>query len=142
MKTRASMIRREQRRAKSAAADTPPKPTSNDFVLSDVALPPTKLPTPWLYDSGNLLEDLDRVRECILRIPLTLDAHGPINVALCAVWELRERLTHLIALRAAMQDDWKARASGKRRPAAVTTPLNKARHRASEHGRPKQASVA
>ena len=68
--------------------------------MSDVVLSPAKLPTPWLYDSEKLLEDLDRVRECVLRIPLTLDAHGPINVALCAVWELRERLTYLIGLRA------------------------------------------
>src|SRR5438552_6039231 len=81
--------------------------------LSDVIISPSKLPDPWLYDSGKLLEDLDRVRECVLRIPLTLDAHGPINVALLAVWELRQRLTYLIGLRAAMQDDWKTRASGK-----------------------------
>ena len=128
------MIRREQRRAKSAAADTPPKSTSNDFVLSDVVLPPTKLPTPWLYESGNLLEDLDRVRECILRIPLTLDAHGPINVALCAVWELRERLTYLIGLRATMQDDWKTRASGTERPATEEIPVGRVPRRASGHG--------
>jgi hypothetical protein len=100
MKTRASMLRRDRRREKYASPDTPPKPTSNDFVLSDVVLSPAKLPTPWLYDSEKLLEDLDRVRECVLRIPLTLDAHGPINVALCAVWELRQRLSYLIGLRA------------------------------------------
>ena len=131
------MIRREQRRAKCASSDTPPKPTSNDFVLSDVALPPTKLPTPWLYDSGNLLEDLDRVRECILRIPLTLDAHRPINVALCAVWELRERLTYLIGLQATMQDDWKARANGKRTraPAIPTASTKNRRARGTEGGR-------
>jgi len=134
MKTRASMLRRERRREKCASPDTPPKPTSNDFVLSDVALPPTKLPTPWLYDSGNLLEDLDRVRECILRIPLTLDAHGPINVALCAVWELRERLTYLIGLRATMQDDWKTRASGTERPATEEIPVGRVPRRASGHG--------
>jgi hypothetical protein len=112
-------------------------------MLSDVVLSPTKLPTPWLYDSEKLLEDLDRVRECVLRIPLTLDAHRPINVALCAVCELRQRLTYLIGLRAAMQDDWKARASDKRRPATVATPPNTAHHRARGHGgRPKRASVA
>ena len=136
------MIRRERRREKSAPADSPPKPTSNDFVLSDVVLPLAKLPTPWLYDSEKLLEDLDRVRECVLRIPLTLDAHGPINVALCAVWELRQRLTYLIGLRAAMQDDWKARASDRRTPAAVANPPNKAHHRAKEHRRAQRANVA
>ena len=137
------MIRRERRRAKSAPADTPPKPTSNDFVLSDVVLPMAKLPTPWLYDSEKLLENLDRVRECVLRIPLTLEAHGPINVALCAVWELRERLTYLIGLRATMQDDWKTRASGTERPAPEALAANKPFHRARTHGgRPKRASVA
>src|SRR5436309_1297562 len=102
MKTRASILRRDRRREKSALPDAPPKPTSDDFVLSDVVLPLAKLPTPWLYDSEKLINDLDRVRELILRIPLTLDAHGPLNVALCAVWELRQRLTYLISLRAAM----------------------------------------
>src|SRR5207248_8770808 len=101
----------------------------NDCVLSDVVLSPAKLPDPWLYDSSKLLEDLDRVRECVLRIPLTIDAHGPINIALCAVWELRERLTYLIGLRAAMQDDWKTRASGTDRPApAVTAASQPHRH--------------
>src|SRR5947207_10499666 len=143
MKTRASMLRRERRREKNALPDAPPKPTLNDFVLSDVVLPLAKLPTPWLYDSEKLLEDLDRIRECVLRIPLTLDAHGPINVALCAVWELRERLAYLIGLQAAMQDDWKARASENERPEPEEIAGNEAPHRAREHGgRPKRASVA
>src|SRR5438477_11656866 len=105
--------------------------------LSDVIISPSKLPDPWLYDSGKLLEDLDRVRECILRIPLTLDAHGPINVALCAVWELRERLTYLIGLRATMQGDWKARANGKRTPAPAipTASTENRRARGTEGGR-------
>ncbi len=138
MKTRASMLRRERRREKCASPDTPPKPTSNDFVLSDVVLSPAKLPTPWLYDSEKLLEDLDRVRECVLRIPLTVDAHGPINVALCAVWELRERLAYLIGLQAAMQEDWKARASENERAAPEAIAANKAHDRARGHGgRPK-----
>src|SRR5438874_9889732 len=138
MKTRASMIRRDRRRAKCASPDTPPQATSDDFSLSDVVLPPAKLPTPWLYDSEKLLEDLDRIRECVLRIPLTLDAHGPINVALCAVWELRERLAYLIGLQAAMQDDWKARASENERAAPEAIAANKAHDRARGHGgRPK-----
>ena len=128
------MIRRDRRRAKSASPEPPLKPISNDFVLYDVVLPPAKLPTPWLYDSEKLLEDLDRVRECVLRIPLTLDAHGPINVALCALWELRERLTYLIGLRATMQNDWKTRASGTERPAAEEIPVSKAPRRARGHG--------
>jgi len=110
--------------------------------LSDVIISPSKLPDPWLYDSGKLLEDLDRVRECVLRIPLTLDAHGPINVALCAVWELRQRLTYLIGLRAAMQADWKARAGGTERPAPEAIAANNPTHPAGRHGGPKPASVA
>ena len=134
MKTRASMLRRDRRREKNAPPDTPSKPISNDFVLYDVVLSPAKLPTPWLYDSEKLLEDLDRVRECVLRIPLTVDAHGPINVALCAVWELRERLTYLIGLRAAMQDDWKTRASGNDRPAPAVTAASKPHPSRQRHG--------
>ena len=62
MKTRASMIRREQRRAKSAAADTPPKPISNDFVLSDVALPPSLMRTVRNSAHKNLRLNLSAVR--------------------------------------------------------------------------------
>src|SRR5438477_7683888 len=111
--------------------------------LSDVIISPSKLPDPWLYDSGKLLEDLDRVRECVLRIPLTLDAHGPINVALCAVWELRQRLTYLIGLRATMQDDWKARAIGSKRPAAEAAAASEPKPSRRMHGgRPLKRSVA
>src|SRR5207248_1858156 len=138
-KTGASMLRRDRRREKCASSDTPPKPTSNDFVLSDVALPPTILPTPWLYDSEKLLEDLDRVRECVLRIPLTLNAHGPINVALCAVWELRQRLSYLIGLRAAMQNDWKAHANGIETPASAVPSLT---GRARDHLRRAPSGLA
>ena len=133
MNTRSSKLRRSQRLAEHQKKRRISR-SRNDVALSDVVLPTTKLPTPWLYDSEKLLEDLDRIRECVLRIPLTLDAHGPINVALAAVWELRQRLTYLIGLRAAIQDDWKTRATGKPQPASAAIAPSKPPRRARGHG--------
>jgi hypothetical protein len=144
MNTGRSILRREKRLEQAAGAERLLSPTRHDIPLSDVVIPPSKLPDPWLYDSEKLIADLDRIRECVLRIPHTQDAHGPINVALCAVWELRERLTYLIGLRATIQDDWKARASGEHRPApALPTFEQKLTRRARVHGgRPFSRSVA
>ncbi len=53
---------------------------------------PEKFPDPWLYDTAAILADLDSIRELILRIPLTKESFAPTNVAVAAVWELRDRL--------------------------------------------------
>jgi len=142
MKTRASMLRRDRRREKSAPPDTPSKPISDDFVLSDVVLSPAKLPTPWLYDSEKLIEDLDRVRECVLRIPLTLEAHGPINVALCAVWELRQRLNYLIGLQACHAGRLESPCKSKGKTRTGSNPCEQSSPSRQQQGRPKQARVA
>lgn len=62
--------------------------------------PPEKLPDPWLFDSESLLRELDRCRELVLEIPITNAnaTHFGINVAVSAIWNLRDTLRHLLGL--------------------------------------------
>jgi hypothetical protein len=62
--------------------------------------PPETLPDPWLFDSESLLRELDRCRELVLEIPITNPnaTHFGINVAVTAIWNLRENLRYLLAL--------------------------------------------
>jgi hypothetical protein len=62
--------------------------------------PSEKLPDPWLFDSESLLRELDRCRELVLEIPITNPnaTHFGINVAVTAIWNLRENLRYLLAL--------------------------------------------
>ena len=61
--------------------------------------PPEKLPDPWLFDSESLLRELDRCRELVLDIPATTHAvHFASNIAVDALWNLRENLRYLLAL--------------------------------------------
>jgi hypothetical protein len=61
---------------------------------------PDKLPDPWLFDSQKLLRELDRCRELVLQIPIgdTHATHFGINIAIDALWNLRETLCHLLLL--------------------------------------------
>ena len=68
--------------------------------LTHTQRPPEKLPDPWLFDSQSLLRELDRCRELVLQIPIA-DHHAThfgINVAIDALWNLRENLRYLLAL--------------------------------------------
>jgi hypothetical protein len=61
--------------------------------------PPERLPDPWLFDSEELLRELDRCRELVLQIPATTHAvHFASNIAIDALWNLRENLRYLLAL--------------------------------------------
>jgi hypothetical protein len=61
--------------------------------------PPEKLPDPWLFDSESLLRELDRCRELVRDIPATTHAvHFASNIAIDALWNLRENLRYLLAL--------------------------------------------
>jgi hypothetical protein len=61
--------------------------------------PPEKLPDPWLFNSESLLRELDRCRELVLQIPATTHAvHFASNIAIDALWNLRENLRYLLAL--------------------------------------------
>jgi hypothetical protein len=61
---------------------------------------PEKLPDPWLFDSESLLRELDRCRELVLEIPISNSnaTHFGINIAVTAIWNLRENLRYLLAL--------------------------------------------
>jgi hypothetical protein len=61
---------------------------------------PEKLPDPWLFDSESLLRELDRCRELVLEIPISNSnaTHFGINIAVHALWNLRENLRYLLAL--------------------------------------------
>src|SRR5215470_2684790 len=60
--------------------------------------PPEKLPDPWLFDSESLLRELDRIRELVLQIPIDKPQHTHfgINIAIDALWNLRENLRYLL----------------------------------------------
>ena len=65
------------------------------------------------------------MRELILRIPVHNDTVLPANDAIATVWDLRERLRFLAALRAESQRQWKRKHREKRgqeisTPAAAT----------------------
>ncbi len=60
---------------------------------------PDQLPDPWLFDSEALLRELDRCRELVLQIPATTHAtHFAANVAIDAIWNLREHIRFLLSL--------------------------------------------
>src|SRR5262249_31388024 len=62
--------------------------------------PPEKLPDPWLFNSESLLRGLDRCRELVLEISIAHphQTHFDINIAVNALWNLRENLRYLLAL--------------------------------------------
>jgi hypothetical protein len=61
--------------------------------------PPSRLPDPWLFDSEKLMHELDRCREKVLLIPTpTHESYFAANLAIDALWNLREALRYLIAL--------------------------------------------
>ena len=67
--------------------------------------PPEKLPDPWLFNSESLLRELDRCRELVLQISIA-DHHAThfgINVAVDALWNLRDTLRYLLGLHSAGQ---------------------------------------
>ncbi len=64
--------------------------------------PPYKLPDPWLFDTESLL------RELVLEIPVSNPnaTHFGINVAVTALWNLRDNLRHLLQLHRQGQTSW------------------------------------
>jgi hypothetical protein len=60
---------------------------------------PDKLPDPWLFNSESLLRELDRCRELVLLVPAPTHAtHFALQVAIDAIWNLRENLQYLLLL--------------------------------------------
>jgi hypothetical protein len=67
----------------------PPQPES---------ITPEKLPNPWLADSEWLLEELAKVREEMLRVPVQLDNASNINSVIDRCWRLEKNLRFLLFL--------------------------------------------
>ena len=108
MNSHASRVRRERRLApalekKASKPHVKPEPPCRA---------PDEFPDPWLYRTSDLISDLDAIRELILRVPISQKAFGPIQVALCAVWELRQRLQWLAAAQRDMQREFRTLSEG------------------------------
>src|SRR5438067_8358999 len=82
---------------------------------------PDKLPDPWLFDSESLLRELDRCRELVLQIPIADHhaTHFAINVAVDALWNLRDTLRHLLGLHREGQRSFGKKADPATQPGAV-----------------------
>ena len=74
--------------------------------------PPETLPDPWLFDSEALLNELDRCREIVLKIPITTPnaTHFGIQNAVNAIWNLQQNLRYLLQLHSEGQQHWQRRA--------------------------------
>src|SRR5437762_13793156 len=90
--------------------------------------PPEKLPDPWLFDTETLLRELDRCREMILLIPATTHAaHFASNIAIDAIWNLRENLRYLVHLHREGQRQFAKKARPARVPKRVAHSQDKIR---------------
>ena len=108
MNSALSRQRREHRLAEIRAQEQelrkrPAKPTADQQAAPTIR-DPARLPDPWLFDSEKLLRELDRCREMVLLIPApTHETHFAINIAVNAIWTLRDNLRYLISLHRDMQ---------------------------------------
>lgn len=59
---------------------------------------PEKLPDPWLIESEFLMNELERVRELVLKIPIHNDTVLPSNSVIDAIWRLEKQLRFLLHL--------------------------------------------
>ena len=106
----------------------PAKPTVHEPAAPTI-LEPARFPDPWLFDSEKLLRELDRCREMVLLIPVNGDQHAThfaINIAITAIWNLREQLRYLLSLHR----------EGQRAFAKRTTPALQ-----SGHGKPSTSQL-
>ena len=79
--------------------------------MAPVQHPSEKLPDPFLFDSEALIRELDRCRELVLQIPATTQAvHFASNIAITALWNLREHIRYLLALHREGQRQWQRQA--------------------------------
>lgn len=56
------------------------------------------LPDLWNYDSERLLQELDGIREMILRIPATLDTRSALQSAIDRIWRVEQDVRFLLFL--------------------------------------------
>lgn len=63
------------------------------------AIPPEiKYPDPWLMDSEVLLNELTRLRELALRVPVHNNTVQPIQTVIDALWRIESRLRYMLHL--------------------------------------------
>jgi hypothetical protein len=98
--------------------------------------PPAKLPDPWLFDSEKLLRELDRCRKLVLQIPIgnTHATHFGINIAVDALWNLRDTLRHLLLLHREAQHAFAQKAAQPATKPAETS------HSSNHHSKPASAA--
>lgn len=92
---------------------------------------PDQLPDPWLFDSEKLLRELDRCRELMLLVPANGDRHAThfaVNLAIDAIWNLRDTLSFLLRLKGEGQRAFAKKhhdTNTGKRSIVTTTTLNK-----------------
>ncbi len=108
MNTQASRARRQQRLDKKK----PTAPCRNRCETTPPVAADNELPNPWLFDTQELINTLDRIRETILRIPnATHEVHLRTLAAIDELWRLREHLRELLRIHREMQRSFAQRAS-------------------------------
>ena len=103
MNNKQAQSRRQQRFAQQRPKEhvqRPKRAIKADLVFADpIKHLPEKLPDPWLFNSESLLRELDRCREMVLLIPTPTQAtYFAANVAIDALWNLRQNLQYLLQL--------------------------------------------
>src|ERR1041384_5849973 len=81
-------------KARLAYTRTPARTTSVSKLNGTPATAPLKK-DPWLFDTTVLLRELDRIRELVLHIPLSLETHFATQTVVNALWFLEEDLRYL-----------------------------------------------
>jgi hypothetical protein len=129
MNNKAARERRKQKIAEVAHLETvepASKPAKNDIRLFDVIRykrPAEALPDPWLFDTEELLKELDRCRELILHVPApTNETHFALNIAIDALWNLRDHLRYMLSLHRDMQRSFAAKAEELKNPVRQANP--------------------
>jgi len=103
--TEAARARRAQRL--SQKEPTPPRRKDPEPTTTN-----EQLPNPWLFDTQELINALDQIRETIMRIPYaTHEVHLRTLAARDEVWRLREYLRELMRIQREMQRSFAQRAS-------------------------------
>ncbi len=93
---------------------------------------PGKFPDVWLVDSEWLLNELARIRDLALRVPITPANFQPSNSVVDALWQLETLLRGLLKLQREMQNSFAAKAEQTRPPFPPAARGGKQKHGAGE----------
>jgi hypothetical protein len=100
MNTQASRARRTKRLAQPPIRGRTGKKhvSAGPANLTPGGFPTERLPDPWLIDSEYLLNELARIRELALRVPLSNATFLPTNSVVDAIWELEQLVRYVLSL--------------------------------------------